>query len=320
MTLNITFAHLTDIHISLDGNHAFLVSDEVVDFFPEIIRHLNGLTALDFVFISGDCLNTAHDEELARFQKMIAPLQKPIYIVPGNHDGHILDEPHIFNQRHFAATFNPQYARRPAEGQAGYFSITIKPGIQFIGLDTAIPGAVGGVVDAPQMVWLEAELKAHADKLIIIGCHHPLHPLCEQDTTGKWLDWFVCANGSQVQTLLDAHPAVKLVLYGHHHIGKTFRPGGQVHMAMYALASYPCAYRVIHLNQADAVEDTWSVHWQAHHLPAVIQQKAAHLLGESDFAQDFCSQNGQAFVKLAKGNPLDWQFTGDLNEITNPAF
>ena len=309
MSLSIKFAHISDIHIAKDGDYGFMLTEEAQRFLVEIIQRLNALPDLEFVFINGDCLNGGHQVELERFQTIIAQLKKPFFIVPGNHDGNVGDNPQIFTQRYFSSFFNSQFADRPASGQAGYFSVGLKEGVQFIGLDTAVPGQIGGKVDEAQLHWLENELLQHGGKLVIVGVHHPLHPLCPQDTGGVWQDWFVCANGPKVQALLDAHPAVQLVLCGHHHVNKVFRAGGQLHIVSPSLATYPIAYRLIDLTQQ---EDGWHIAWQTYYAPDEVQAKAARRLKNSDFALMYNPNDGQPFVDFAKGGKLEDSFSGKL--------
>ncbi|HEY84399.1 MAG TPA: hypothetical protein G4N96_04695 [Chloroflexi bacterium] len=311
MSLSIKFAHISDIHVAKDGDYGFMLTEDAQRFLAEIIQRLNALPDLDFVFINGDCLNSGHQVELERFQAIIAQLKKPLFIVPGNHDGDAADDPQIFTQRYFASLFNPQFAKRPATGQAGYFSATLKEGAQFIGLDTSIPGQIGGRVDEAQLRWLKDELAQRSDKLVILGVHHPLHPLCPQDTGGVWLDWFVCANGEKVQSLLDAHPAVQLVLCGHHHVSKVFRAGGQLHVVSPPLATYPSAYRLIELAQQ---EDGWRIAWQTYYAPEDVQTKAAHRLKNSDFALMYDPNDGQSLVDFARGGAMEHAFSGKLGE------
>ena len=309
MTVSVHFAHISDIHLSKDGNERFMMSDEAAAELRPILARLNAMPDLDFIFIGGDCLHHGHEEELARFRALLEGVEKPLLVIPGNHDGNLSDDPQVFTQRRFAAVFNPQFADRPATGQAGYFSVAVGEGAQFIGLDTSLPGQVGGAVDAAQLDWLREELSRHSDRLVIIGCHHPLHPLCPQDRQGKWRDWFVCANGEAVQSVLDAHPSARLVLCGHHHANHVFRRGNQLHMAAPPLATYPCAYRLVRLTGGG---DDLRIGWQTFTLPESVRAEAALRLQNSSFALEFDPQNGKAFVEFAAGRPFDRAFEGAL--------
>ncbi len=312
MMKSLKFVHISDIHISKNNEASFLVTEDITRFFKETIELLNILPALDFVFISGDCLNSGREIELFQFQQILAQLEKPVFIVPGNHDGNVSDAPNVFTQRRFASIFNPQYAERPQNGQAGYFSISVKDDFQLIGLDTSIPGQVEGQIDDEQLAWLETELKRHADKFIIVGFHHPLHPLCEKSKTGLWKDMFVCQNGKKVQKLLDTYKSVKIVLCGHHHISKAFSMGSQLHLASPPLASFPCGYRIIHLTEHG---DDWRINWKTNYAPAFIRSKAATQLITSQFALEYDAENPHNFIKLARGSQFDQTHENQLRQL-----
>lgn len=296
------FAHISDIHFSRAGNNGFMLAEESPRLLRTAFQQLNERPDLDFVFISGDCLNSAHRSELDHFQGALAALKKPYFIVPGNHDGDLSADPDIFDQRFFAAQFNPHFGQRPRTGQAGYFSVPLAEGVQFIGLDTTIPGQTGGVVDAAQLAWLEAALREQSARLVIVGCHHPLHPLTRRDETGLWREMFVCANGQAVQGVLEGSPAVRLVLYGHHHMTRITRRGGQLHVASPALVSYPCTYRLFWVTQN---ANGWLIRWQMQPAPPEVTAEAARLLYESDFSREY-DPDPQAFVDLAGGDTFEW--------------
>jgi 3',5'-cyclic AMP phosphodiesterase CpdA len=312
MTQSLKFAQISDIHLSMHGNRSFNLSEESAGLLADAVRYLNSLPDLDFVFVSGDVTDNAHQSELNHFQSLLAALEKPAWVIPGNHDGNPSTPPEYMNHRQFAAVFNPQYQARPAEGQAGYFSVTVKDGFQLIALDTNVLGAVGGTVDAPQLAWLQEEIRQHRDKFIIIGCHHPLHPLTERDQHGNWRDMFMMPVGPDVQAILDAEPAVKLVLYGHHHMSKLFRAGQQLHVASPALVSYPCAYRIFQLQQ-DGTD--WQISWEMQGAPPEVEALAAQRLHDSDFVLDYDPDNMQAFVDIARGQPFEWKFAGKLSNL-----
>lgn len=258
--MELRFAQISDIHISVLGNHHDMVSGYSPDFLRRTIAHLNQVGDLDFVLITGDLLDTAHPEELARFQDIIGLLNRPYYVIPGNHD--ISPDGKGLSRLQFARHFNPQLETRPAgDGQLGYWSVAVAPEVQLIGLDSVRTEDWGGIIDAPQLAWLEHELPAHTHKLVILAVHHPLHPLAPLDSHPDWTN-FVCDNSPQLLALLDRNPQVKLVLTGHHHLTRADRVGGRLHLACPALAGYPCAYRDLRLTRQSA--DTWRINWRTY--------------------------------------------------------
>jgi len=71
------FAHVTDTHVG-SGTGAGDLENTVKD--------INGRDDIDFVILSGDITEFGSDEELNTAKAIISKLNKPWYIVPGNHD------------------------------------------------------------------------------------------------------------------------------------------------------------------------------------------------------------------------------------------
>jgi 3',5'-cyclic AMP phosphodiesterase CpdA len=182
------FAQISDIHISSQGDHHDMLSGQSAAFLARILAKLNRLEDLDFVLFTGDLFDTADRPEFERFQAISQALEKPYFVIPGNHDRQPAGSAEGLTRRQFAAHFNPQLAARPAaeEAQVGYWSITLNPRIQLIGLDSIIDDDWGGRIDAIQLDWLKSELAHHTDKLVIIAVHHPLHPLAPIDANPRW--------------------------------------------------------------------------------------------------------------------------------------
>jgi 3',5'-cyclic AMP phosphodiesterase CpdA len=263
MTLALHFAQISDIHLSTLGNYEEILSGQAADFLAEVLTSLNKQEDLDFVLFTGDLFNIPTDQNVTLFQQVVQLLHKPYYIIPGNHDRRDLNSSEGLTQRHFAQLFNPQLKDRPSAPtlQAGYWSVTVNPRVQLIGLDSIRATDWGGFIDEPQVVWLKDQLVVHRDKFIILAVHHPFHRLAPIDDHPHWRN-FVCDDGPDMLRLLDQYPQVKLVLTGHHHQTKADLLGARLHLACPALAVYPCAYRTLHLFQLD--ERQWHVEWQTY--------------------------------------------------------
>ena len=298
------FAQISDIHISALGDHHEMLSGRAADLLGGVLADLNQIEDLDFVLITGDLFDTAAQQEFARFQEVIRTLQKPYYIIPGNHDRRAPDSPGL-TRRQFAHHFNPQVQNRPTapEAQAGYWSVTLKSAVQLIGLDSIRDRDWGGLIDAAQLAWLNQELRRHADKLVILAIHHPLHRLAPIDDHPDWRN-FVCDNGPQLLALLDEHPQVKVVLTGHHHLTKADFFGRRLHLATPALSIYPCAYRRLRLSQL--ANQIWHIEWQTYPAtddPTRAEARALMLNAWQDagFEPDFV----ELHARLARGGDED---------------
>ena len=304
MMTNLHFAQLSDIHISSLGDHHDMLSGRSAGFLEKVIVRLNQIDDLDFVLITGDLFDTADDWEFEQIQKIISTLQKSTYIVPGNHDRRAAGHSNGLTRHDFARYFNPQFEERPTIpiAQAGYWSIEINPLVQLIGLDSIRDADWGGIIDEAQLEWLKNKLDACANKLVIVGVHHPLHRLAPIDDDPAWSN-FVCDNGQEVLALLNSYPQVKMVLHGHHHMAKVDRLGQRFHFACPAIAIYPCAYRTFRLTLQS---DGWQVNWQTHNAIAEVTTAEAHKLmtdtwQKVGFAADFVAE----YVALAYGSEYD---------------
>lgn len=260
---NLYFAQISDIHIASTGDYADMLSGRAAGILAAVVADLNRHVDLDFVLISGDLVNTPTPTNIALFEQVIQSLAKPCFIIPGNHDRRDSGAAEGLTRREFARRFNPQFSARPAapEAQAGCWSVTVRPEVQLIGLDSIRDENWGGLIGPAQCEWLAQELAAHGDKVVILTVHHPLHSLAPIDANPDWR-YFVCDNGPEMLALLDQYPQVKIVLTGHHHQTKADRLGGRLHLACPALAVYPCAYRTVRLEQTST--GGWQVEWFTH--------------------------------------------------------
>ncbi len=299
------FAQISDIHFSVLGDQYDMLSSQAADFLATIVTNLNQIEDLDFVLITGDLFVTAQQQELDQFQQAIQALHKPYYIVPGNHDHRSPNSSQGLTRRQFARHFNPQFKARPTGpgAQPGYWSITVKPDIQLIGLDSNLDEDWGGIIDVPQIEWLKSELATHADKLIVLAVHHPFHALAPIDQHPDWSK-FVCHNGPEILTLLDEHPQVKIVLTGHHHLAKVDTLGRRLHLACPAVTIYPCAYRTLRLSRQP--DRRWRIEWQTHPATdeaAIAEARRRMVKGwtEAGFEADFVA----AYARLAWGDKQD---------------
>jgi len=299
------FAQISDVHISTRGDYLDMLSGRTATFLADALARLSEVEDLDFLLLSGDLFDAADLQELRCFQEVISAWHKPYYIIPGNHDRRDAGAAGGLSRQQFYRLFNPQFGTRPGrpEAQAGYWSLTVHPTVQLIGLDSTRDQDWGGTVDALQQAWLEEELVAHADKLVILAVHHPLHALAPIDEHPDWTN-FVCDNGPQVLALLDDHPQVKLVLTAHHHLTQAEARGGRLHLACPALATYPCAYRSLCLTQAAG--DAWQVEWRTH--PAADEAtiaEARERMIQAWIGEGFEAASVEAYARLALGHLRD---------------
>jgi Icc protein len=201
------------------------------------------------ILVTGDLVQDDATGYL-RFRSIFGQLRKPVLCIPGNHD-----EPAVMRRELVGAPFQI----------CGTAHIDAW---QFIMLDSFDAGQVGGRLGADELARLDAALSASAAHALVCLHHHPVA------MGSQWLDTIGLADAEQFWGIIDAHPQVRGVAWGHVHqvyegrrgevrlfatpsTGAQFRPSSDG----FALDSLPPAYRRFDLHE-DGRIDT-EVHWVA---------------------------------------------------------
>jgi 3',5'-cyclic-AMP phosphodiesterase len=187
-------AQVTDIHLFAQADQQ-LLGLPTADSFAATIAQLQRLRPqLDFLLLTGDLSQDGTAASYDRLQTALAPLNLPTYWLPGNHDDFAvmqrsLTKPPFLSDKSF---------------QAGDW--------QFILLNSAVPGCVHGQLPPESLDWLEEQLNHAADCPTVVSFHHPPFQV-----HSDWLDTSILQNPTDLFAVLDRHPQVKLVLFGHIH-------------------------------------------------------------------------------------------------------
>ncbi len=190
---SVILAQLSDPHLLADRDNVFLGINPY-DSLSRVVRQLRDEPGVDLVLASGD-LSQDHSEASYRlFAELVAPLNKPVVALPGNHDAI------NFMARSLADT-----------------PVTMPPRImlgdwQMILLNSAVTGLPSGHVPLIQQSWLKRILEETEETPTLIALHH--HPV---PTHCAWLDQHSLDNGAEFLALLNRFPQVKAVLFGHIH-------------------------------------------------------------------------------------------------------
>jgi Icc protein len=209
------------------------------------------------VLVTGDLVQDDTSGYL-RFRSIFGNLKKPVLCIPGNHD-------------------EPQAMRRELAGApfqiCGAHEIG---GWQFIMLDSYDPGHVGGRLTLNELARLDNALKGSPKPAMVCLHHHPIV------MGSRWLDTVGLAEPEAFWGIIDSHPHVRAVVWGHVHqvydgrrndvslfatpsTGAQFMPQSD----RYAVDSRPPAYRSFELH-ADGRIDS-EVHW----ITSLSMQQAA---------------------------------------------
>ena len=193
-------AQITDLHIRPADRLAY----GRVDTADHLERAVAALLALDpppdVVLATGDLVDGGEPEEYARLRHLLAPIERPLFVVPGNHDARRpLFE--AFGSRGFL----------PGDDRFLHYTVEDWP-VRLIGLDTIIPGEPGGRLCAERLAWLEDRLAEQRDRPTLLFMHHP--PI----STGiGHMDTMGLAEPDGFAALIRRNPQVERIICGHVH-------------------------------------------------------------------------------------------------------
>jgi 3',5'-cyclic AMP phosphodiesterase CpdA len=221
-------AQLSDPHIGAD----WAGGDPVAGLAAAVASVRSMRSQPDAVLVSGDLSDNATDAEYAQVRELLAPLQAPLYVLPGNHD----DRRAL--HRHFGVP--------GADGEPVQYSVDLGP-LRLVVLDTTRPGEVAGALDAERLGWLDDELAMAPRSPTLLAMHHP--PLL---TGVPALDDFglPAADRRAFGEVVERHRQVRRLVAGHVHRTVTGEFAGRVALTV------PSTYVQARLNFGSQ-EDEW---------------------------------------------------------------
>ncbi|RPE08472.1 metallophosphoesterase [Chitinophaga lutea] len=184
------FALVTDTHVGVQTGQEDL---------ERTVADLNNQPQLDFVIFSGDVTEFGTDQELQLAKSIISRLQKPWYIIPGNHDTKWSES----GCNSFRTVFGDET-----------FSFVHK-GYWFIGTNCGPNMRMGpGQVPRENLVWLDEQLKKpqYRQLPVIYVNHYP-----QDEGLNNWFDVLDRLRGRDV----------KVMLCGHGHANKAYNWEGK---------------------------------------------------------------------------------------------
>ena len=193
-------AQITDTHIKLPGKLAYRRVDTAA-MLQACVEHLCRLDPQpDLIVMTGDLVDLGRPEEYDWLRALLAPLEQPIVVVPGNHD--------------------EREAMRAAFAGDGYlpersflnFVIEDRFPLRLIGLDTLVPGQGGGELCAQRLDWLENALSRAPGRPTLILMHHP--PFA---TGIGHMDDIGLRGRVEFERIVARHPQIEAILCGHLH-------------------------------------------------------------------------------------------------------
>ncbi|MDQ0471913.1 phosphodiesterase [Labrys wisconsinensis] len=194
-------AHLTDLHVRPSGQPAYRVSETTM-FTRRAVDAVRALPSRpDCLIISGDLTDCGLVEEYQLLKGLLDRLDMPVYLIPGNHD----------RRENLTDVFAGYPGIAPGAQRVRY-AVEDHP-VRLIALDTVVPGASRGELDAQSLAWLDETLAARPHAPTIVFMHHP--PF---DCGIRHMDVIRLLDGAEaMEAIVARHHQVERVLCGHHH-------------------------------------------------------------------------------------------------------
>ena len=231
----VLIAQISDLHITLPGELAY----GRVDTAAALLRSIDTLNAMsprpDLVVISGDIANSALPEEYEHARTLLVALQIPFAVIPGNHD-----------RRTPMRKVFPDPSYGPTDGALN--SVRRVHEVDVLLIDSTVPGASHGELDAATLAWLDATLAASPTRPALLFLHHP--PF---NTGIVYTDAIRLRNAESLATVLKRYPRVLLLAAGHVHraaqstfagISASICPAGEQAVTLEFEPRWPEVFRV----------------------------------------------------------------------------
>jgi len=232
--------HITDphLHAARDARMRGVCTDATL---VRVLERVRAETpGPDLVLATGDLVQDETRQGYARFRELLGGFGVPVYCLPGNHDA-----PALMREELSAPPF--QFCGLGAHS----------PWLLLM-LNSFSAGDDGGRLAPRELEFLERSLGAAAGQHVLLALHHQPIPM-----GSHWLDGVGLRDAEEFLAIVDRHPGVRGIVWGHVHQASDrlwrgvrmlstpstcsqFRPGSDT----FALDELPPAFRWIEL-QAD---------------------------------------------------------------------
>lgn len=185
---------ISDTHLFADRDEA-LVGIPTYPSLQLIVDDVRRRAAdAEVCLLTGDLSQDTSAQSYRHLIELLAPLEMEKHALPGNHDDRdamrrVLEPADIGVNRGFDCA-----------------------GWRIIMLDSLVPGSEHGMLSAQELARLEGDLSAHRDTPCLLAVHHPAVAL-----GSDWIDGMRLHNSEELFAVLDRHPQVRALIWGHAH-------------------------------------------------------------------------------------------------------
>lgn len=157
-------------------------------------RAMSDPTPPDAILATGDLVQDETRAGYEHFRDALKSYNVPVYCIPGNHD---------------APDLMAEILNEPPFKVGG---VVVQGNWALVLLDTHCRSDDGGRLTTAELRRLEDALDEHRAKHILIALHH--HPI---PMGSRWLDGVALRNADDFLNIVDGHPQVRGIIWGHVH-------------------------------------------------------------------------------------------------------
>jgi len=192
-------AQISDTHLLEQGaEHA--AAELRADCLRQCVADINRQNP-DAVILTGDTVQHGKPEEYALLRELLAPLEAPLFLIPGNRDD---------NVEMRAAFGDRDYVHRDDE----FLHYAIDDfDTRLIGIDSTLSGERKGRFCEARQAWLVETLSAQPDRPTLLFIHHPPFDVGDHYVGG----YRVPEEATALEEIVSRQPQVLGVLCGHVH-------------------------------------------------------------------------------------------------------
>jgi 3',5'-cyclic-AMP phosphodiesterase len=185
---------ITDTHLYAHSNGCLLGlnTEQSLESVIASIRARN--TPQDLILATGDLVHDGTPQAYRRIFSHLKGFGVPVYCLPGNHD----------------EANNLQHTME--NGLIHYAEHACHQNWHFIFLNSTVPGSDGGHLSPENLRAMDRHLEAMPDTHTLVCLHH--QPVM---MGSRWLDSMAVDNADEFFTIIDRHPQVRGILWGHVH-------------------------------------------------------------------------------------------------------
>ena len=211
-------AQISDTHIlTKSSDHA--AGESRAENLRRCVADIN-LQGVDVVVHTGDSVQDGKVEEYAHLREILADLEAPLFLIPGNRDRHDALR---------AALDHLSYL--PRNGDFLHYVVDGYP-LRLVALDSVIPGERKGAFCAKRLAWLEETLAREPDRPTLLFMHHPPFDIVPHFVGGYRRP----EDTEYLAAVVSRHPQVERLLCGHVHCLHREPWGGTVATTMPSVA------------------------------------------------------------------------------------